>query len=528
VSRTKGAARGAAATLMSLAMVAAACGGNGGGEAGTVNTIDERIQAALTSTTEKKDLGKEPASMEEWEALWAKERAAIVAEIKQNGWGKTADGTKIVGPEGFTVDLTKCPAGWSDTEGLTDTSIKLGGTLALSGTLADYGNYGKSIDSLLRYYGEQGAFRDVTGKARTFNYIQKDDGYDAARTIPLVDELLDSERVFAQWTLGTPATMKVYGKLNERCVPNIIAMTGHPAFGDPVKHPWTSGAPVPSYTTETQLWGTFIEERLDEFGDKIKVAALVMNNDFGKVYEAGFRDYIAQSPKLRGKVEFVRETIEPAAPNITDPMTTLAASKPDLFIAMTAGTSCTQSVVEAAQNGMKEEVKYLFQPLTCTGVSFIGKEKIGGDGMASDGWWIFNPGLKDIKDAALADDPWMKFIRGLLEKDGINPDSTSSLGAGFGYAFPFVQSVLIAQELDGGLTRSNLLTAHRALKITPPTHLWGLDMQLNGNADAFLIEGGVFAKFDAASQLWIDQGDLIDLDGQSSNCSWNQATAACE
>ncbi|MGD9755730.1 MAG: hypothetical protein AB7W59_32455, partial [Acidimicrobiia bacterium] len=64
--------------------------------------------------------------MEEWEALWASERAAIVARIKENGWGLQADGKTITGPEGFTIDLTRCAAGWSNTEGITDTEFKVG------------------------------------------------------------------------------------------------------------------------------------------------------------------------------------------------------------------------------------------------------------------------------------------------------------------------------------------------------------------------------------------------------------------
>ncbi|MEZ5266210.1 MAG: hypothetical protein R2755_31475 [Acidimicrobiales bacterium] len=55
------------------------------------------------------------------------------------GWGKM-DGTTVTGPEGYTIDLTKCGAGWSDTEGLTDDTIKIGFTGPLSGTLADVGN----------------------------------------------------------------------------------------------------------------------------------------------------------------------------------------------------------------------------------------------------------------------------------------------------------------------------------------------------------------------------------------------------
>ena len=38
---------------------------------------------------------KKPTSIEEWEALWATERAAIVKRIKDNKWGKSADGTKL-------------------------------------------------------------------------------------------------------------------------------------------------------------------------------------------------------------------------------------------------------------------------------------------------------------------------------------------------------------------------------------------------------------------------------------------------
>jgi hypothetical protein len=252
-----------------------------------------------------------------------------------------------------------------------------------------------------------------------------------------------------------------------------------------------------------------------------------MNNDFGKVYDAGFRAFLSQSAALKDKVDFVTETIEPSAPTIKDPMTTLGSKEPDVFIAMTAGTSCTQAVTEAAENGMKESVKYLFQPLTCTGVSFVSKEKVGGDGSAANGWWMFNPGLKDIKDPTVAGDPWMKFVRGLLTDRGINPDSSSSLGAGFGYAWPMVQTLIIAGELPGGLTRTNLLLAHRAIDMTPPTHLWGLRLHLSGNKDSFMVEGGVFTKFDSAKQQWLAEGSLIDLDGKSQNCAWDASGAVC-
>ena len=72
--------------------------------------------------------------------------------------------------------------------------------------------------------------------------ILRDDAYDPARTIPLVDELIDSEKVFAIETSGSPSTLRTYDKLNQRCIPQPLPASGHPAFGDPVNHPWTTSS----------------------------------------------------------------------------------------------------------------------------------------------------------------------------------------------------------------------------------------------------------------------------------------------
>ena len=175
---------------------------------------------------------------------------------------------------------------------MTDTEIKVGHTTAQSGTLADYGNIAKAIGvASSTRSSNAGGITDSEGKTRKINFIVKDDGYDSARTIPLVDELIDSEKVFAMWTLGSPNTMKTYDKLNERCVPQPLSMTGHPAWGDPVNHPWTTGQQL-AYNTEGVLWGAFIEDHIDESapdGGKVMIASLVMNNDFGKAYDSGLQ-----------------------------------------------------------------------------------------------------------------------------------------------------------------------------------------------------------------------------------------------
>ena len=198
----------------------------------------------------------------------------------------------------------------------------------------------------MSYYADKGAFADSKGKTRKVTYIQKDDGYDPARTIPLVDELIDSEKVFAMITLGSPNTLKTYDKLNQRCIPHIFNQTGHPAWGDPVNHPWTTGLGL-AYTTEAVLWGAFIDDHIASSPMASRSPRWCSTTSSARSMTPGSGPTSTpRRTRTRSSTSTRRSTRR--RPTITDPMTTLAAENPDFFIAMVAGTFCTQTVVEAA------------------------------------------------------------------------------------------------------------------------------------------------------------------------------------
>jgi branched-chain amino acid transport system substrate-binding protein len=520
--------------LTALALVASACGGDDGGDSAAPSTsaapgAGGTATTGGTGTTATTAPAAQPASMADWEALWSKQRAAVVKRIEDNGWGRSADGKTVTGPEGYSIDLTKCPAGWSDTEGLTDTEIRFGHTLPNSGPAADYGNVGKAMGAIFTYYSDKGAFTDSQGKTRKIDYITKDDGYDPARTIPLTDELLDSEKVFTLSNLGTAPSLKNYDKLNQRCIAEPFVQSGHPAFGDPVNHPWSIGMQL-AYNTEAVLWGAFIDQHFDELsaGDgKVTVASLVSNNDFGKAYDVGFKAYVGQSAH-KDAIEYVSETVEPTAPTVTDPMTTLAAKKPDLFIAMLFSSFCTQAVTEAAQDGMHDTAKYLFQPSVCPGTTYVKKEAVGSDGAAANGWWQVNPGTKEINDPNQFGDPFIAWARDMLTSQGIDPKSSSTLGSGIYYGWSWVQALITAGMLDGGLTRTNLALVTHAMEMTHPYQLPGIGFNVNGDKDSYYAEGAVFQRWDSTKQGWEKQGAVIDLSGKSKNCPYDPSTGLCK
>jgi hypothetical protein len=309
-----------------------------------------------------------------------------------------------------------------------------------------------------------------------------------------------------------------------------MALTAHQAWGDPVNHPWTTGLPQPTYLTEAVVWGTFIEQHLSEFPSnrKVKVAAMVQNNDFGASYDSGFRSYLAQSPILKDRVDYVTEKIEASAPTVTDPMTTLASENPDVYISMLAGTQCTQIVSEAAQNGIKDHAKYLFNSQGCPGSSYVSKEKVGDDGSASDGWLNFNPGLKDLNDPTFASDPYVKWLDGAMRAKGLDPKGSIYYSSGINYAFPVIQALAIAGQLPGGVTRTNFQLALRSIDMTSPMLLPGIRLHMEGAKDAYIVEGGQLQRWDAAKQSYVAAGEVTDLDGTTKPCSWDKSTSSCK
>ena len=145
----------------------------------------------------------------------------IVKRIKDNKWGKSADGKTLTGPGGLHDRPDQVPGGLVGHRGPDrhDDQDRPDDRRSRAPTPTT-ATSARRIDVLFDYYSDKGAFKDVaTARPARSTTSTKDDGYDPARTIPIVDELLDSEKVFAVWTLGSPTTLKTYDKINQRCVP---------------------------------------------------------------------------------------------------------------------------------------------------------------------------------------------------------------------------------------------------------------------------------------------------------------------
>ena len=114
-----------------------------------------------------------------------------------------------------------------------------------------------------------------------------------------------------------------------------------------------------------------------------------------------------------------------------------------------------------------------------------------------------------------------------MADNGIDSKLSSQFGNGFYHAWVWSQAHAVAGQLDGGLTRTNLILALRAFDSSSPVHLSGIRINMNGNQDAYLLEGSDLSKYDSAKQQWVVQGNIIELSGKTKNCAWSTQTNAC-
>ena len=535
------------AVLFAFAFIAAACGGDddssssSGSESQTTaddhgdgdhdheeeetggGLSQDAVEKAVSGDDDAEEEVDEEApsfdtsTMEGLEESWAYNREKLITMITEKmdsgEWGVGSDNI-LRGPTDFEIDLNDCPSDWSDTGGLTADAIRIGPTTAQSGNLAAYGNIAYGWDSYNNYVNENGGI-----DGRDIELIVKDYAYVAAQTIEVIDELIESENVFMIVTLGSPNTLAVYDTINAECIPQPFVMTGHPAWGDPEIHPWTSGM-IMSYSTEAVLWGTWIKQNL-AYQLPVKVAGLVMDNDFGLAYELGFEAYAEDNPDIVAEYLPVRH--DPAAPPLTNEVTTIAAFAPDVFISMTAGNPCLLAIQEVEASGLLDTLSAAFTPSVCKGIAAY----MAPAGMAADGWWIAGGGWIDSTDANYVDAPYIKFLNDTLAADGLDP-TVSLYGTGFGdYGWSYNEVLRVAADLPGGLSRSNFILALRTFSGHHPKLQEGIEFGAWGASDGYFVEGSDFSQFDATNQAWVQVGDLVDANGLSPNCRWDKDNGGC-
>jgi ABC-type branched-subunit amino acid transport system substrate-binding protein len=203
--------------------------------------------------------------------------------------------------------------GGASAPGVTATTVLIGSHQPLTGVAAP--GYSEIAPAAKAYFQWINAHGGINGRSIDYKYL--DDGYDPSKTVTVVHQLVEQNKVFAIFNgLGTPTHEQVVPFLNAQKVPDLFVASGCLCWNKPATEPETFGW-QPDYTREGKILGQYIEQHFK--GEKIAIFA--QNDDFGTDGTNGIKDEVPA-----GDIATV-QTYQPLpTPNVATQVAKLQAS----------------------------------------------------------------------------------------------------------------------------------------------------------------------------------------------------------
>jgi branched-chain amino acid transport system substrate-binding protein len=383
--------------------------------------------------------------------------------------------------------------------GITKTSITVGGTFPLTGPASAYKTIPTAESAYFAYVNAHGG---VNGRKIDFKVL--DDSYSPAKTVPLTQQLVEQDKVFAiVGSLGTAPNLATWGYTNAHKVPQVFLATGdsywgfcaHKSCAGGTK-PYTIGW-QPDYPAEGRLYGKYIAANMPN----AKIGIIYQNDAFGKNYIAGMKQ------GLGAKKNQIIDTEGFAATDttVTQQILKLKASGADtLFIVATPGQAIA-SLVTATKIGWSPTT--FLANVSAIRPFLLAAAKAGAnlDGLISSSY-LASP----TTQPSLAG---MKLGKAIIDSVGSTDLSAdwaigdSNLVYGLAVAWTFVYAM---QNAGKNPTRASLMKALHSMNTTKNPFVYpGIKIQTSAK-DNFPIEQEVMIKWSGgATGDWHPFGKLL-------------------
>ena len=221
-------------------------------------------------------------------------------------------------------------------EGASDTEIKIGNTNPYSGPASSYAAIAKTIDAYFKSINDAGGIN-----GRKIKFISLDDGYSPPKTVEVVRQLVEQDKIFALFqSLGTPCNTAIHKYMNQKKVPQLYVATGASKWGDPKNFPWTMGF-QPDYHTEGVIYAKHALANVKD----AKIAVLHQNDDYGRDYLGGFKEGLG---KEEGRIVKI-VTYEATDPTVDSQIIQLKDSGANVFFNVSAPKAAAQGIRKAAE-----------------------------------------------------------------------------------------------------------------------------------------------------------------------------------
>jgi len=374
--------------------------------------------------------------------------------------------------------------------GASDSEIKLGHCGPYSGPASAYGVIGKGIEAYWKSVNDAGGIN-----GRKVNFVTLDDGYSPAKTVEVVRQLVEQDKVLCLFnTLGTPSNTAIQKYMNQKKVPQLYVATGASKWGRPKEFPWTMGY-QPDYHTEAVIYAKHILANIKD----AKVGVLMQNDDFGKDYVDGFKEGLG---KDAGNVIAKLVTYEVTDPTVESQIIQLKDSGANVFFNVATPKFAAQAIRKAADIGWKPA-----QYMTNVSASVTSVMKPAG---FDNGQGIITAAyLKDPTDKRWEDDAEMKTWRAWMDKymPGANQGDANYV---YAYSVSFLMQQTLAKCADT-LTHENVMKqAANFQKLRVPMLLPGITVSTSPT-DYYPIQAVQLQRF--KGETWDLFGEVMAAEG---------------
>jgi branched-chain amino acid transport system substrate-binding protein len=370
-------------------------------------------------------------------------------------------------------------------EGASDTEIKIGHCCPYSGPASAYGVIGKCHQAFWKAVNDAGGIN-----GRKVNFITLDDGYSPPKTVEVVRQLVEQEKVLLLYqTLGTPTNTAIHKYVNQKKIPHLYISTGASKWGDPKHFPWTMGF-QPDYHTE----GAIYAKHMLANNKDAKVGILMQNDDYGKDYVDGFKEGLG---KEVGRI-VKHVTYEVTDPTVDSQAIQLKDSGANVFFNVSTPKFAAQAIRKAADIGWKP-VQYL------NNVSASVASVIKPAGYEASQGILTAAYLKDPTDKQWDDAADMKTWRAWMDK---NMPGANQADANYVFAYSVSSLMLETLKRCGDtLTRENVMKQAAGFKkYELPILLPGITINTSPT-DYYPIQAVQLARFKGES--WELFGDVM-------------------
>ncbi len=367
-------------------------------------------------------------------------------------------------------------------DGASDTEIKIGHCCPYSGPASAYGVIGKAHQAFFKAINESGGIN-----GRKVNFISLDDGYSPPKTVEVVRQLVEQEKVLVLFqTLGTPTNTAIHKYVNQKKIPHLYISTGASKWGDPKNFPWTMGF-QPDYHTEGAIYAKHALATVKD----AKIGILMQNDDYGKDYYEGFKEGLGKEAGRIAKMV----TYEVTDPTVDSQVIQLKDTGANVFFNISTPKFAAQAIRKAGDIGWKP-TQYLNN--VSASVAAVMKPA----GFDNSQGVITAQYLKDPTDKQWENAPDMKAWREWMGKN--MPDANT---ADSNYVFAHSVASLMVETLKrcgNELTRANVMKQAAGFKnLTIPLTLPGITINTSAT-DFYPIQAVQLARF---------KGESFDLFG---------------